>query len=394
MAGQNNPMMYNDGHGNSTIDQYSGSKQLNESYFIKKALMEAREEQYFTPLADTIAMPKHSGKKITQYHLIPSLSDENINDQGIDAMGAVIANGNLYGSSKDIGFIPDKLPVLSENGGRVNRIGHSRKTLEGTMFNYGFFSDYTEDSVDMDSDENILEHINKQTIDTATQVSEDVLQIDLLNSAGVVRYLGTATSKVTTKELVTYGDFVRLGIDLDNNRTPKKTKVITGTRDTDTRTLPASRVIYIGSELLPTLKSMKDYHDNAAFIPVQHYAGQTTVLNGEVGSVDAFRVVVVPKMLKWAGAGASTSDSNKYATGGNYDIFPMLVVGDGSFTTIGFQTNGKDTKFKQIHKKPGEANANLENPYGKKGFMSIQWWYGFMALRSERIGMILTTATM
>ena len=394
MAGQNNPMMYNDGHGNSTIDQYSGSKQLNESYFIKKALMDAREEQYFTPLADTIAMPKHSGKKITQYHLIPSLSDENINDQGIDAMGAVIANGNLYGSSKDIGFIPDKLPVLSENGGRVNRIGHSRKTLEGTMFNYGFFSDYTEDSVDMDSDENILEHINKQTIDTATQVSEDVLQIDLLNSAGVVRYLGTATSKVTTKELVTYGDFVRLGIDLDNNRTPKKTKVITGTRDTDTRTLPASRVIYIGSELLPTLKSMKDYHDNAAFIPVQHYAGQTTVLNGEVGSVDAFRVVVVPKMLKWAGAGASTSDSNKYATGGNYDIFPMLVVGDGSFTTIGFQTNGKDTKFKQIHKKPGEANANLENPYGKKGFMSIQWWYGFMALRSERIGMILTTATM
>lgn len=394
MAGQNNPMMYNDGHGNATIDQYSGSKQLNESYFIKKALMEAREEQYFTPLADTIAMPKHSGKKITQYHLIPSLSDENINDQGIDAMGAVIANGNLYGSSKDIGFIPDKLPVLSENGGRVNRIGHSRKTLEGTMYNYGFFSDYTEDSVDMDSDENILEHINKQTIDTATQVSEDVLQIDLLNSAGVVRYLGTATSKVTTKELVTYGDFVRLGIDLDNNRTPKKTKVITGTRDTDTRTLPASRVLYIGSELLPTLKSMKDYHDDAAFIPVQHYAGQTTVLNGEVGSVDAFRIVVVPKMLKWAGAGATASDATKYATGGNYDVFPMLVVGDGSFTTIGFQTNGKDTKFKQIHKKPGEANANLENPYGKKGFMSIQWWYGFMALRPERIGLILTTATM
>lgn len=394
MAGQNNPMMYNDGHGTSTVDQYSGSKQLNESYFIKKALMEAREEQYFTPLADTIAMPKHSGKKITQYHLIPSLSDENINDQGIDAMGAVIANGNLYGSSKDIGFIPDKLPVLSENGGRVNRIGHSRKTLEGTMYNYGFFSDYTEDSVDMDSDENILEHINKQTIDTATQVSEDVLQIDLLNSAGVVRYLGTATSKVTTKELVTYGDFVRLGIDLDNNRTPKKTKVITGTRDTDTRTLPASRVIFIGSELLPTLKSMKDYHDNAAFIPVQHYAGQTTVMNGEVGSVDAFRVVVVPKMLKWAGAGATASDATKYATGGNYDVFPMLVVGDGSFTTIGFQTNGKDTKFKQIHKKPGEENANLENPYGKKGFMSIQWWYGFMALRPERIGMILTTATM
>lgn len=394
MAGQNNPMMYNDGHKSSSVDQYSGSKQLNENYFIKKALMEAREEQFFTPLADTVVMPKHRGKKITRYHLIPTLSDENINDQGIDAMGAVIANGNLYGSSKDIGTIPDKLPMLSENGGRVNRIGHSRKTLEGTFYNYGFFSDYTEDSVDMDSDENILEHVNRETINTATQVYEDVLQVDLLNSAGTVRYLGTATDKATTKEAVTYGDFVRLGIDLDNNRTPKKTKVLTGTRDNDTRTLPASRVMYIGSELLPTIKSMKDYHDNAAFIPVQHYAGQSTVLNGEVGSVDAFRIVVVPKMLKWAGAGADASAGNKYATGGNYDIFPMLVVGDGSFTTISFQTSGGKSKFKQIHKKPGEANANLENPYGKKGFMSIQWWYGFMALRPERIGLILTTATM
>lgn len=394
MAGQNNPMMYNKGHDTSTVDQYSGSKQLNESYFQKQALMAIRQDMYFSPMADTITMPKNHGKKITRYHLIPTLSDENINDQGIDAMGAVIANGNLYGSSKDIGFIPDKLPLLSENGGRVNRVGHSRKTLEGTFHNYGFFSDYTADSVDMDSDENILEHVNRETLETANRVYEDVLQIDLLNAAGTVRYLGTATNRATTKELVTYGDFVRLGIDLDNNLTPKKTKIITGTRDIDTRTLPAARVMFIGSELLPTLKSMKDYHDNAAFIPVQHYAGQTTVMNGEEGSIDTFRIVVVPKMLKWAGAGATASDATKYATGGKYDVFPMLVVGDESFTTIGFQTNGDKAKFTQIHKKPGEANANLENPYGKKGFMSIQWWYGFMALRPERIALILTTATM
>mgnify|MGYP003600889300 CR=1 FL=1 len=394
MAGENTLHQYKQGGTTSTIDQGTGSKQLNEHYFIKKALIEAREEQYFMQLADVTSMPKNMGKKIVLYHYIPLLDDDNINDQGIDATGAVIANGNLYGSSKDIGTIPDKLPVLSETGGRVNRVGFSRKTLEGTFENMGFFSEYTEDSVDFDSDADLMTHVNRETITGASQITEDALQIDLLNNAGTIRYIGAATNNLTTNATVTYGDLVRLGIDLDNNRTPKKTKIITGTRETDTKTIPAGRVMFIGSELLPTLKSMKDYHDNAAFIPVQHYASQTTLLTGEVGAIDAFRIVVVPKMLKWAGAGATVVGTDKYATSGKYDVFPMLVVGDESFTTIGFQTNGKTVKFNQIHKKPGVETADAQNPYGKKGFMSIQWWYGFMALRPERIALIKTVATM
>ena len=394
MAGETTMNKYNSGAATSTIDQGTGSRQLTDYYYIKKALVEAREEQYFMQLADVTSMPKNMGKKIVMYHYIPLLDDDNINDQGIDATGAVISNGNLYGSSKDIGAIPSKLPVLSETGGRVNRVGFSRKILEGTFENFGFFSEYTEDAMNFDSDADLMTHINRETITGATQLTEDALQIDLINNAGTVRYLGAATSTATTAGVVTYGDLVRLNIDLDNNRTPKKTKVITGTRDIDTRTIPAGRVMFIGSELLPSLKAMKDFHNNAAFIPVQHYASQTTVLNGEVGSIDAFRIVVVPKMLKWAGAGATSSASDKYTTGGKLDVFPMLVVGDEAFTTIGFQTNGKTVKFNQIHKAPGVATADMHNPYGKKGFMSIQWWYGFMPLRPERIALIKTTATM
>ena len=394
MAGVNNPQMYNDGLNTSSIDQYSGSKQLNNYYFIKKALIEAREEQYFMQLADVTSMPKNMGKKIVKYQYVPLLDDDNINDQGINAEGVTIAEGNLYGSSKDIGAIPDKMPVLSETGGRVNRVGFSRKILEGTFENFGFFSEYTEDAINFDTDEELMTHINRETINGASEITEDALQIDLINNAGTIRYLGSATSTATTDTVVTYGDLVRLGIDLDNNRTPKHTKVITGTRNIDTRTIAAARVMYIGSELLPTLKAMKDFHDNAAFIPVQHYAGATSTLTGEVGSIDAFRIVVVPKMLKWSGAGAAAADDTLYATEGNYDVFPMLVVGDEAFTTIGFQTNGKTVKFNQIHKKPGEQTADMNNPYGKKGFMSIQWWYGFMPLRPERIALIKTAATM
>lgn len=303
-------------------------------------------------------------------------------------------SGNLYGSSKDVGTISGKMPSLSETGGRVNRVGFKRKELEGTIEKFGFFDEYTQESLDFDSDSELAQHINREMINGANELTEDALQIDLLNAAGVVKYAGTATqdSELGTADLVTYGDLMRLSIDLDNNRTPKSTKVITGTRMVDTKTIPAGRVMYIGSELLPTVKAMKDLHNNPAFISVEKYAAGTTTLNGEVGSIDQFRLVVVPEMLKWAGAGAASTDALNYETNDHYDVFPMLVVGSESFTTIGFQTDGKSVKFKIYHKAPGEGVADRNDPYGETGFMSIKWYYGFMALRPERIGLIKTVA--
>lgn len=386
--------MYKDPRGGtpSTI----GPQQLTH-YYQKQALIEARKEQYFTQLADVTAMPKNMGKTIKRYHYLPLLDDANINDQGIDAAGATIANGNLYGSSKDIGVIPGKLPVLSETGGRVNRVGFKRKEIEGSLEKFGFFDEYTQESLDFDSDAELEKHVNREMINGANEITEDVLQIDLLSAAGVIKYAGNATSNATmgADDVVTYGDFMRLGIDLDNNRTPKHTTVITGTRLVDTKTIPACRVAYCGSELLPTLKAMKDLHNQPAFISVEKYAAGGTVLNGEVGAIDNFRIVVVPEMMKWAGAGADASaTSTHYETANKYDVFPILVVGDQSFTTIGFQTDGKSVKFKITHKKPGMETADRNDPYGETGFMSIKWYYGFMALRPERIALLKTTATL
>lgn len=394
MAGENTQRQYKDPYSG---DPSSMSPQMREFMWQRKALMEARKEQYFTQLADVTSMPKHYGKTMKKYHYLPLLDDANMNDQGIDADGAVIDDGNLYGSSKDVGTIPNKMPVLSETGGRVNRVGFKRKEIEGSIAKFGFFDEYTQESLDFDSDDQLMEHINREMINGANEITEDLLQIDLLNAAGVVKYAGAATqnSEVDGTTAVEYGDLMRLSIDLDNNRTPKHTKVITGTRLVDTKTIPGARVMYIGSELLPTIRAMVDLHGDKAFIPVQHYAAGGTTLSGEVGTVDQFRLVVVPEMMKYAGAGADASEnSTHYVTGSNFDVFPMLVVGDGSFSTIGFQTDGKTVKFKITHKKPGADTADRTDPYGETGFMSIKWYYGFLNQRPERIGLVKTAAKM
>ena len=407
--------VYGDGT-NSTI-----GAQARTDFYYKKALIATRDKQYFMPLADVRAMPKHHGKTIKQDVYQPLLDNLNINDQGLDASGAVIdstkftgwnaagtvvsatyttlalalaptANvyakqnsGNLYGSSKDIGVIADRLPALTENGGRVNRVGFTRTQITGSIIKQGFFTEYTQESLDFDSDSELMSHITEEMVVGATELTEAALQVDLLNNAGTVYHMG-GVAKVNVNATATYNDLMTLSIALDNNKTPKQTKIIAGSRMTDTKTVNGGRVMYIGPDLIPMVRKMKDIGGSASavgsgFTGVEKYADAANVLNGEIGSIDQFRIVVVPEMLYDAGAGAS-----------GIDIYPMLVVGDGSFTTIGFQTDGKTVKFTTTHKKPGKDIADLNDPYGEKGFYSIKWYYGFMALRAERLGLIWTKA--
>lgn len=314
-------------------------------------------------------------------------------------------SGNLYGSSKDVGTIQGKMPALSENGGRVNRVGMKRIQLEGSINKFGFFDEYNKESMDFDSDPELEGHLITESVKAANEITEDQLQIDLLNSAGVVRYTGNATSTDTLNggvtvgagDPVTYDDFVKLGIELDNNRTPKNTTVITGSRMVDTKVVNSARYMYMGSELQVSVMKMVDYHGNQAFIPIAAYGAAGTIARGEIGSVGDFRIIIVPEMMKWENSGAAVADPDGaekfHWTAANYDVFPMLVIGDGSFTTIGFQTDGKTVKFKIKHIKPeSEGSYSQQDPFGETGYYSIKWYYGIMILRSERIALIKTVA--
>lgn len=332
------------------------------------------------------------------------------------AGSATTPYGNLYGSSKDIGTITSKIPALTETGGRVNRVGMKRIEIEGTIEKFGFFTEYTKESMDFDSDEELQMHLTSEVVKAANEITEDQIQMDLLNSAGVVRYTGTATSVATlqgndiaspfatdnTNDVVAYDDLVKLSVEMDNNRTPKNTTVISGSRMVDTKVVNAARFMYIGSELLPTIMRMTDYHGNKAFIPVAQYASAGNVARGEVGAIDCWRIVVVPEMMHWAASGAAVDATAEEGTSYRYsatadgaaikfNVYPMLAIGDGSFTTIGFQTDGKTVKFSTKHVTP-EMNHTTQDPYGETGFHSIKWYYGFMALRPERIALIKTIA--
>lgn len=378
--------------------------QLTDYQIERKSLIELKKIFVFGQLADTRKMPKHFGKVIKVFLYIPLLDDRNVNDQGIDANGAIGSagnnpDGNLYAGSKDIGNMIDKFPAITENGGRKNRVGFTRIIIEGSMSKFGFFEEFTAESYDMDGDPDTRMHKNREMLRGAAEIYEDMLQIDLILGVGITRYGGEATSmdEITGEgdipSLINYTDLMRLGITLTNKRCPIDTTIITGSLLTDTKTIKNARYLYIGSELIPLIEKMVDLFGDRAFVPTHKYGAATTLAEGEIGAIGAFRIVVVPEMTNWAGKGADATDANLgyQTTDDKYNVYPMLVVGTGSFTTIGFQTDGTSSKFTILNLNPGEGPTPAD-PFDEKGLMSIKWYYGTMILRPERLAVMYTVA--
>ncbi len=378
-------------------------------YLNRKAIIEAVKYSHFSKLSSVVNQPAGYGKTFTKYRYYPLLSDLNVNLQGIDASGAALTGagggnpgyGNLYGSSRDFGLITAKIPYVSEGADRVNRVGITRTSVSASLTRVGFFADWTDEAMHFDSDLQMKMHFTDELVKGAEQLKEALLQLDLINGAGLIRYAGTATSLATVSAegagaaIITYDDVVRLGIALDSNRAPKRFTILKGSTLTDTATVNGSRALFIPPELITTFMEMKNSNDTEMFVPVEKYASQTTVLEGEIGAVAGFRVIVHQEMIKHNGSAtgpigaAVSSNPGYYATASHYDVFNCLAVCAESFTSIGFQTNSPEApKFNLVIKPPGKDMVTLENPYGNKGVASIQFYYGTLIERSDWIGLL------
>ena len=188
-----NPNTYNGPLSTASGTASDIGAQARTDYYYKKAIIAVRDKQYFMPLADVRAMPKHMGKRIKQDVYVPMLDVLNVSDQGIDAGGNTLDNSkwsawnasgvlqgyayaslaaavtgggalgtnakngaHLYGSVKDTGTIVSKIPALTENGGRVNRVGFTRTQIQADLSKRGFFTEYTQESLDFDSDAELI----------------------------------------------------------------------------------------------------------------------------------------------------------------------------------------------------------------------------------------------
>ena len=382
---------------------------------------------------------KHYGDTIVKYHEIPILDDRNINDQGIDANGVKMipgvwyaynpdgsrittnadadggqgystrekawteadavggtiksGNGNLFGGSKDILVQNGSFPALTEEGGMVNQVGMKRLVIEAKVAEFGFYMSFTKRSLEMDTEKGLLARYSRAIGETQGDIREAQIRNSLIGQSEQNRVFAgdaTAINEIGSDDVLTFADLRMMDKALKDARCPKSTKLIDGSTKYGTSTVGKARYVYVGQEALPTLEDM-EHQGKSVWTPVEDYAAAGTIAADEIGRIGPFRFIEVEEMPHYAGQGAdATSDpnaGNMYTDLGkdgllHFSAFPVLFVGSGSFATVGFE--GDVARVTTIMPKADAHN----DVYGKKGAVSISWYYGIMYLHPEWIRQI------
>lgn len=378
----------------------------------EKAIRTAKKDIIFEQLCDSRTLPLQHGKTLKVHKTLYILDDANTNNQGLDSTGAATTYGNLYGSSRSVVDISAGLPLLSEGAGRVNRVGVTRITKEGTLTRMGAFLEYT-DEVDKFSDAKMEMEYYEKMGELAAELYDDYLQKELLGSCGIEYYGGTATSLLEVAGTdgtnavasdLAYDTILDAEDMLAANYAKMNTSIIDGSRNVGTVPVNASFFAYCGRETVRTLNGLQDDFSQKAFVPARMYAAAGNIAKNEVGAVHSTRFIQAQRMMKYDGGGAKVganpTGGYKYTTltaaqatdrgqtggaGNYYDGLPIIYVTKGAFATVGLQGN-KKIQFKA--KKPG-PDIEIADPYGLQGIYSFNFFAGSIVLEPEKMARIV-----
>ncbi len=424
--------------GKGGVNSSSIGEQLNDKFWSKVAVREAKYDVVFSQMGNKLVQPKHFGDTIKKYHELPIIHPANVNDQGIDGNGVKMVagkwyaydangarideydtladaksgagatgtvksgNGNLYGSSKDFAVQNGSFPALREEGGKVNAVGMKREVLEAKVKEYGFAIPFTKKALEMDTETGLFKRLSMEAGEAYGRTRETQVRNGLI-SAGLnnVVYTGAATSMDTMdkKSQLSYKTLRLLEKALKDARVPSQTKLIDGSTKFGTTTVPNAYYLYVGAELKPLLEDMVvsiGGNNVRVWNDVSEYAAAGNIAKGEIGRIGRFRFIEIEEMPSWPGAGDDSSQTDGgdndgtgyYETDDHFDVFPFLFVGTDSFATVGFEG---DVARVQTALPKVDANADW---YGKNGVVSISWYFGQLVYRPERIRTILSVGSL
>lgn len=370
---------------NHGTDSTQGANTITH-FYDRAGIRAATTRNIYQQLCDRRSMPTKYGKnfKISKWLW-------GLDRQVVDDNGKFVGNPNGLYSGRDATDVTNGLPHLNEGDGAKNSFTIKKVTMSTSLQRYGEMIEYT-DEVEMFSEDAIQIRYREELGDRARRRYEDLVQLDML-SGTFVKYGGDATKRSdlggdddTTSDRYTIDEtLVRKSVkDLVKYRAKKHTKMVTGSTKIDTRTVNSAYYAIVGPEIKYDLEGL----DN--FIPVYRYADATNIAEGEFGLVYDMRFIESESALTYRHQGHEVGDGSapsavcysSKASDGNYyyDVFPALIVTDGSFATVGLKGHGK-VKFNAI----SPSNKELNNPYGTKGLFSYNFWYAGIILEAEKL---------
>ena len=323
-----------------------------------------------------------------------------------DASGTeevVSGSGGMVNGEAAYAATEGPLVEMPEEGGVINLLNHNSKMVSANITFHGIGHKFSMRSVNLDSRKGLIARKIQYMADAVQDIKEMQVRRDLIAASHTNAIICNSdvnpdtdlTSEIDGTDVLSYQGLEVLEQYLLNNDVPMDTEILTGVDIVDTKVVSDAWIVYVNTEVLPTLRAMKGPGDVLVWVPKEQYAAGTELLDGEQGKIGQFRFVAVKDMEREYGAGAEVGVVNAdtqigdaanaatqaaaYQTNGKYDVFTAMVVGDDSFSITGF--GGNNTTASYIAPKKDVHN----DMHAQMAGISANWSYGFLNYRPERL---------
>ena len=421
---------------------------------VLKAVVEfPKAKRPFSKMATAHAMPKNNGDTVTQEIRHGMMAEDNVVAGGIDASHATLAIGNIYSNNGNLfkveeyvranngdwdaaveaakadaeadggikEFSPDgiiygksnfaayqgEILPLPEEGGVLNGFIAKSTLVSAKLSWHMIHTKYTDRSVNLDSRVGMIARHISDLGDVLAEAKEGQLQASLQKQANTRRMISTTDAGVTSidqidgMDVLSYEALEQLVMELQNNRCPMESEMLTGVDLVDTKTVTGGYIMFVNREVEMTLKRLKGPGGVIAWTPLHQYAANLEsmggAIEGEIGMLDgiAIRFVVVENLQIEKGMGEEVGSDNDAANADTqaksyktydkvndkhyYDVFSGLIVGADSFSITGFGYNS--TRAEHV---PPKRDV-YHDLTGQVGAVVADWSYAFLCTRPERI---------
>ena len=326
-----------------------------------------------------------------------ALADKGAGEEVVSGSGGMVNGEAAYAATGG------PLMTMPEEGGIINLLTHYSKMVSANITFHGVGHKFSMRSIDLDSRKGLIARKIQYMADAVQDLKEMQVRRDLIAASGINSIICNASANPATDtvgeidglDVLTYTALETLEQYLLNNDVPMDTEILTGVDLVDTKTVSDAWIIYVNTEVLPTLRAMKGPGNVLVWVPKEQYAAGTELVDGEVGKIGSFRFVSVKDMEREYGAGLTVGlavDAGKgtdaanaatqaaaYKTNGKYDVFTALVVGDDSFTITGFGENNTSASYI-----PPKADVH-NDMHAQMAGIAANWSYGMLVYRPERI---------
>ena len=249
---------------------------------------------------------------------------------------------------------------ITPEGGKIEKT-----ELTAKLEQYGYWIPIT-DRVQLVAFDPILTEITEQLGEQQGETMDELMKNVLMGGSNVI-YAGGVTSRAAVASKITAADLKKVTRALKQQNAKTLKKILKATTNVSTQGIRESYIAIIH------VNTTQDLEDIDGFVPLEKYASQTGVMEGEVGSYKGIRFIETTRGANWADAGA-TGTSLMSTSGTNADVYGMLVIAENAYGEVPLH-GGSSGIIIKIH---GDGDrSDVSDPLNQRG--SAAWktmWTG------------------